>query len=103
MKLAAIATLAFTSTMVLAQAAPTFTDAQRAKFYKAQAESVQSQAAANQMTETAQKKQQAMMSVVTELQKVCGDNFSVSMSKEGDIYCQPKTEQAEKPETPTKK
>jgi hypothetical protein len=94
--------LTLSSSMVLAQA-PTFTDAQSKKFFKAQSEAVQAQVVANQQTELAQKKQDALQSVVAELSKVCGDKFSLSMGKDGEIYCQPKPDPAKVSPTPDKK
>jgi len=90
MKLAAIVTLAFTSTLVLAQAPPTLTDAQQKKFFKAQSEAIQAGVQAQQSADKAKQQQATFASVLDELGKVCGDKFSLSLSKDGDLVCQAK-------------
>jgi hypothetical protein len=59
---------------------PTITDAQRAQFFKAQSQMIQSNA-------QAQQKQAEFQAAIAEMQKTCGDTAILQSNPNGDPEC----------------
>lgn len=66
---------------------PVVSDAQKLKFFKAQAELEGAQAAAKEATSSVQQKMVTLQSVVSEIANTCGKNFMPTMNKQGDPEC----------------
>jgi len=82
--------------------APTFTVEQERTFFKAQAALNQAQVQLEHSNEYAiqQAKAKAFQKVVVDLQSVCGAEFQLALSTEGDPICQVKPKEPAKTNTP---
>ncbi len=68
---------------------PSLTDAQRAHFFRAQAELLQATEQSKAAAQFAQQKQAAFQAIVTELKTACGA-AELSIDKGGDLVCEVK-------------
>lgn len=75
---------------------PTIPDSLMAKFYKAQAQLVISQAAIEKANSEAEGKRKAYTDTLNELMKACGDGYTMQANAAGDPSC------VVKPATPAK-
>ena len=69
------------------KAPPVLTDAQRAAFFKAQAQLAIAASDAEHAQQVQQAKQAAFQAAVAILRKVCGDSADLQMSSDGDPVC----------------
>ncbi|MGA3264912.1 MAG: hypothetical protein ABSC47_12820 [Terracidiphilus sp.] len=72
--------------------APVISDAMKAKFFKAQAQSIQAKANFDQAQKALQDSTTAFQGVISELTKVCGDSFTPQLDQSGDPVCTAKPE-----------
>ena len=66
---------------------PVLTDAQKAAFFKAQAQTLQAGAEAQRAQQVAQQKAAALQAVIAEVSKACGDKYQPSLDNTGDLVC----------------
>jgi len=59
---------------------PAISDAQRAQFFKAQSQMIQANA-------QAQQKQSEFQNAIAEMQKTCGDKYTLQLNPYGDLEC----------------
>ena len=80
--------LALLSLNLMAQTkAPTVSDAQRAKLFKAELEYSQAQTTAQQAQQIAKDKGVILQQAVDDIKKTCGKDFTPNIDKEGNPEC----------------